>query len=346
MNTKRVLVYACLLAATAGIFFACREVIRAALYAGVLAYVLKPLQVRLGRYMAPGAAALAAILVLLAALVTVPLAAYPAVQRELAAFKEALPQAVGGLTNMLEGLNGYITRAAEGLGINTQGMDIRRSMYTLLQRTLSGSKAGNRSISPANVILMPVLAYYMLAQSSELYGFFMHILPPAMRDGASALVLEINKLMRRYISNQLVVSVMVGAATALGLLAVGIRGAAALGAVMAGCNLIPLFGPFIGSVPIILFTLPSGWQGVLKALAVVLCVQQLESVVLTPRLTGMARRLHPVCVMLAVILGGKFAGLLGILLAIPAVIVIRSSWKYIYERYTMEKGLKKIESGL
>ena len=66
-------------------------------------------------------------------------------------------------------------------------------------------------------------------------------------------------------------------------------------------------------------------QGALWTLGVLVVIQELEGMVLSPRLVGGATSLHPMAVLLLVSAGGMIAGALGMLLAVPLVVSIRGA---------------------
>ena len=68
-----------------------------------------------------------------------------------------------------------------------------------------------------------------------------------------------------------------------------------------------------------------------------LAIQQIENVLLVPRITGSAVRFHPAVVMVIVVVGAEIAGLWGILLGVPLAAIGRDVFRYLYLR-TTERG--------
>ncbi len=54
-----------------------------------------------------------------------------------------------------------------------------------------------------------------------------------------------------------------------------------------------------------------------------LAIQQLESNFLTPKIQSDTLHVHPILVFLAVIIGGGLGGILGVIVAVPALAVLR-----------------------
>ena len=73
-----------------------------------------------------------------------------------------------------------------------------------------------------------------------------------------------------------------------------------------------------------MFALPGGTARTLWTLGTVVGVQQLEGMVLSPRLMSAATRLHPLAVVLCTVIGGAAAGFSGVLLAVPLLLCARA----------------------
>ena len=80
-----------------------------------------------------------------------------------------------------------------------------------------------------------------------------------------------------------------------------------------------MLGPFLGAIPAILIASTQPFPAVLWTALAFLVIQQFESNVLVPRLTGNAVGLHPLAAMLALLAGFEAAGIVGALFAVPIV---------------------------
>ncbi len=216
---------------------------------------------------------------------------------------------------------------SEGPGqwIEKLGQWLRESLPGLIAGIGNGIDALSRAV------LSPVLAFYFL-RDRELFGYRLSLCIPLKHRGR---VLHALHEMRReaggYIRGQLLVALAVGALTALGLLAVGIRAWLVLGLLMGACEFIPYIGPLIGGVPIALFSLPMGFHFLLWGLGVTALVQQIEGYFLSPRLMGGATGMHPVSVLLLLSAGGLLFGLGGMVAAVPAYVCMRGAARVLWE---------------
>jgi len=174
-------------------------------------------------------------------------------------------------------------------------------------------------------LLAPVFAYYFLRDRQLLGAWLLSLLPLEWRAPAVRVLREMRRETAGYVRGQLMVSGIVGALTAVGLLLCRVPAWMVLGAFMGVMELIPYAGPFLGGAAVLAFSLTEGWSRTLWALGVVLAVQQIEGSFLSPRLVSDATRLHPLAVLLCVMLGGAAGGVTGILLAVPLVLCVRAA---------------------
>lgn len=173
------------------------------------------------------------------------------------------------------------------------------------------------------ILLSPLLAYYMVRDRRALFDWIERMIPSRIRRIALEIGAGIRDALRGYVRGQVIVSLITGALTSLGLLILGMPSWLLLGFLMAVFNLIPYFGPVIGAIPILIITGTEGLWMLLKALIVVVAAQQLESMVITPRVLGGASDLHPAIVLVGIFLGGIAAGLAGMVFALPAMLIVR-----------------------
>ena len=88
-------------------------------------------------------------------------------------------------------------------------------------------------------------------------------------------------------------------------------------------NVIPYFGPFLGAIPAVLTALLQAPALALKTALVYTIIQQAESHFIAPQVLGKSLGLHPLVVILALLAGGQFLGLPGLMVAVPATAVAR-----------------------
>lgn len=176
-------------------------------------------------------------------------------------------------------------------------------------------------------MLAPVLGFYFLRDRRTISEWLLLLVPVEKRRMSVRLFREARRETLGFLRGQLMVSLAVGALTAVGLLLCGIPSWLLLGIVMGVMELIPYVGPFIGGTVVVLFSLQAGSGRMLWALAVVLLVQQLEGSWLSPQMMSDATRMHPIAVLLCVMAGGAAGGIGGILFSVPLFLCLRAAFR-------------------
>ena len=179
-----------------------------------------------------------------------------------------------------------------------------------------------------NIALGLIVAFYILKDLQyfkELYcETVMVLMKERKNEKLSNLLTDINSIMSRFIRGQLLDALIVGALSSIGLSIIKLDFAVLIGMTAGIANIIPYFGPIIGSVPAIIVGLLSGSPiKALLAVIVLVVVQQIDGTLIAPKVVGDSVGLHPVFVMLSIIIGGAYFGLWGMLIAVPAAAIIK-----------------------
>ncbi|MEG0766830.1 MAG: AI-2E family transporter, partial [Clostridia bacterium] len=201
--------------------------------------------------------------------------------------------------------------------------DASRTANNLLRGAMHA--AGSMAERLGQLALWPLLTFYFLRDRERFCHRLAMWIPIRHRRIAVRTAAESRRALLGYLRGQMVVAGVVGVLTAVGLLIIGVPAWLALGMLMALLDLIPYFGPLLGTIPILLFSAAMGWQKALWALAMVLVVQQIEGNIIAPRVIGDSTGLHPVTVILSLTAGNMVWGPWGMLLALPVVVAGRAA---------------------
>lgn len=173
------------------------------------------------------------------------------------------------------------------------------------------------------LLLVPFILYYLLLGDSNPLRLILRVVPEQHKDEAEAILSEMNNTLGQYIQGQLIVSFCVGILVYAGLLIIGMNYALVLAIVAMLTNVVPYIGATIVMILTVgLALLTSPWMA-LKALIVFIVIQQLEALVISPRIIGKRMDMHPISVILVIVFAGRLAGVLGVILAIPAYAIIK-----------------------
>ncbi|MEX0762638.1 MAG: AI-2E family transporter [Dehalococcoidia bacterium] len=182
-------------------------------------------------------------------------------------------------------------------------------------------------------LVIPVFLFYVLKDQHRASQSFYGLFPESVRDDARNITASASRLLGSYVRVQLILGVIVGVLSWIGLELIGVPYALPLALILGFTELIPTLGPLIGGAIVVLVTLAvDPGLAVLWVLLLVVGIQQLENIFLVPRLQGTAVNIHPALVMIILVMAGYQFGLLGLLIALPVIAVLRNTFVYIYQR--------------
>jgi predicted PurR-regulated permease PerM len=191
-----------------------------------------------------------------------------------------------------------------------------------------GSGAGHliRGVAEglAVLVLAPLLALYMLIDLPRTKKMATELTPPGYREEAVFVARQVTTALGSFVRGQLLVAFIVGVASSIGLYFLDLPFWAIIGILSGVLNLVPFAGPIVGGALAALVALLDG--SVTKALLAVViftAIQQTDNHIITPLVQRARVQLSPLVIVLALIVGGALAGLLGVLVAVPLTAAIR-----------------------
>ena len=193
--------------------------------------------------------------------------------------------------------------------------------------------AGSIAGTVYRLALMAVLGCFMLADRQRILLRAELMLPFAKRKLIIRHACILMGELKMYIRGQITIALCVGGIAALILTLLGLPGGILLGAVVGIFNIIPYFGPFIGGVPAVLIALGESWQKAVFTVAALVIVQQIDGMVLSPRIMGNATGFTPAVVLVALYSFSALFGIGGLLFAMPALMAIRTLYRVFVQRY-------------
>jgi predicted PurR-regulated permease PerM len=174
----------------------------------------------------------------------------------------------------------------------------------------------------ASFIVLLSLAFFLNLQSHGVRRF-VHVLAPRARQvQALELFGRIEAKVSAWLWGRILTSTIVGFLIFLGLQLLGIPYAFTLGVLSAVLNFIPFIGPVIAAVPALLLAVSQSLFAVIGTIVVLVVVNQIEGFVLTPFFMQKALDLNPFLLLVALLIGGQLAGLLGVIIALPAAAIV------------------------
>ncbi|MEO8701660.1 MAG: AI-2E family transporter [Kofleriaceae bacterium] len=194
-----------------------------------------------------------------------------------------------------------------------------------------------------------MIAAFILIDLEKVHGFLRSLFPQNVRDDYDIIKAGIDRGLSGVIRGQLLICLVNGILTYIGLLIFGVKYALILAMVAGMMSLIPIFGSILSSVPIVAVALVSGEHGidVFRGVALTLWIvgiHFIEANLLNPKIIGTAAKIHPVFVVFSLFLGEHSYGLVGALLAVPILSAIQVVFMFLYKK-TWKDPTQRGQSG-
>ena len=186
------------------------------------------------------------------------------------------------------------------------------------------------------LFLVLMVAAFILIDLDRIQAFLRSLVPERYQLDYDRIYVGIDRGLSGVIRGQLVICIINGIFTYVGLLLFHIKYPLLLAALASTMSLIPIFGSILSSVPIVALALISSGhfdiQKGLSVLAWIIGIHLLEANLLNPKIMGNAAKIHPVLVVFALIAGEHSYGLVGALFAVPVASIIQTIFVYYRRR--------------
>lgn len=223
-------------------------------------------------------------------------------------------------------VRGFLTTAVTGL------KDKINDVVRFGQRLVTGVAKGIFMF-----FLTLMIAAFMLIDMEKVHAFLRSLFPSNVRDDYDVIIEGIDRGLSGVIRGQLLICLINGALTYVGLLIFSVKYSLILAFVAAAMSLIPIFGSILSTIPIVVAALVSGDAGLdfVRAVAMtvwIIGIHFLEANFLNPKIIGTAAKIHPVLVIFSLILGEEAYGLIGALLAVPILSAVQVIFMFFYRK--------------
>ncbi len=204
--------------------------------------------------------------------------------------------------------------------------------------TLLSGVAGATASFVGNALIVLVIGFYVLLYFERIRDWLIAAAPAPYQADARALLGSTGTIWQAFLRGQLILGLVVGVAMGLTMSILGVRYALGIGLIAGVLEFIPIFGALVTAIIAVLVALfqgpnplgltPFGFALVVAGASIL--IQQIENNVLVPRIIGHSLDLNPLVVILALLAAGSLAGVVGLLLAAPAVATLKLVFGYLY----------------
>lgn len=272
-----------------------------------------------------------------------------------------LPQLIDSIVGLINDIPRYIDSSNEFISKTYKKLNLSPKNQQLINNNLNklidyiiktatgllpilGNVFRTLASSIWNIVIGVIVSIYLLMEKEKFialsrkvtYG----IMPIKAADKISEVAHRSNDVFGKFLTGKIFDSFIIGVLTFI-ILSIVKMPYTTLVSVIVGCtNIIPFFGPFIGAIPsflIILFVDP------IKAiwfLVIILIIQQLDGNIIGPKILGNSIGISAFWILFAIMVAGKFLGLVGMVIGVPIFAVFYTLLKEFIEDRLKKKGLK------
>jgi predicted PurR-regulated permease PerM len=303
---------------------------------GIFYYLLRPLVNFLAKKMPRPAAILIIYLVVIGIFTGVIFYVGPILQRQINSLIDNTPQLIENFRDALLNLqqNEWVSRFQNGERFSLEDITNRLTDYLNEAASTLGSNLMNIISTVTNivvlVILIPFVLYYMLKDGGKLSGKILKLVPHKHENEGKKVLSDMDEALSSYIQGQVIVSFCVGVLVYIGYLIIGLEYSLVIALLTMLTNVIPFVGPLISSVPAVIVGFLQEPIMALWVVIVILVVQQIEGNLISPQVMGRKLDIHPLTIILLLVAAGRFAGFLGLLLAVPTYAILKVIFTHVY----------------
>jgi len=174
-------------------------------------------------------------------------------------------------------------------------------------------------------ILGLVIAFYFIRDTDYFKSILISLIPKKWRKFAVQIGQDVNLIITSFIQGQLLTAIIVGVLEFIGLFLVKVKYSMILGIIGGIFEVIPYFGPIIGAVPAVAIALLDSPAKAVWTVLVFVIAQQVENVLISPKIMQSKIGLHPVATLIAVLAGGELLGILGMIISVPLVAIFKTA---------------------
>lgn len=271
-----------------------------------------------------------------------------------------IPQLIDSMKILVESIPGYM-KSLENLvmpyvsetkflssiweNIVVAWKDILQFASQFVGQSISGIVNTTFSITNGvyTIIISFVISIYMIISKEELIFGVKKITYGLFGKKNAEKIIKIGRLTNttfsKFIGGQCMEAIILGILCFIGMLILRMPYPLLISVIIGATNMIPIFGPFIGTIPSTFILLMVDPSKALWFIVFIIILQQIESGLIYPRVVGGSIGLSAIWVLFAITIGGELFGLIGMLLGVPTVAVIYGLVKDNVENKLKEKKI-------
>ena len=300
--------------------FVLRDVLLMLIGAVIIACAIEPLAQKLRTYGVPrGVSVVVVYLLVVGVIASAVTLILPILASQTIQLSSQIPQVIHGIEEKIGGLPGVdLASAVPQLqqSLSSVGDNLTNVSTAVFEQT--------RSIFSGvlSLVLVFIIAFYLVIEEDALKKLFRFIVPRQHMAYVELIIDRIQRKLGRWVLAQMFLGLVIGVSVGCGLWLIGVKYAFTLGLVAGLLEIFPVIGPMIAGVLGTAIALSQSLTLGIFALILYIIIQQAENHILIPNIMRKATGLNPLVTLIAVLLGGRLAGLVGVILSVPVATIV------------------------
>jgi predicted PurR-regulated permease PerM len=237
----------------------------------------------------------------------------PTLAKEALLFSNKVPDMASGvISNLNPSIKEAIVNALSEIGSKLS------SGTTSIFSGLGGILGG-----VGQAVIVFVISFYMSIEEKGIEKFVKSVTPKKHTEKILDLLRKIQDKVGGWVRGELILILIIGALSYIGLIILGVNYALLLAIIAGLTELIPYMGPWLGAIPAIIIALTQSPGKAIMVGVLYLIIQQLENALIVPKVMNKSVGMHPIVVIIVIIIGMNWFGIIGALMGVPVAAVIQ-----------------------
>lgn len=240
-----------------------------------------------------------------------------------------IPALANQLNRLVQDLPVFLSNVVpfEDLDINAFSQQIAPIGENLVKFTV------NMFSNVLTVVTVFIFSFYFLLERKHAGKYLSGLIGEGRAKETMKVLERIETRLGGWIQGELILMLLIGVFTYIGLLLLHIDFALSLGIIAGLLEIVPTIGPIISAIPAVLVALAISPLSAVSVVVLFIIIHQLENGFVVPLVMKKSVGLSPLVTIFALLVGGKLAGITGAVLSVPVVLVVNE----LLRAYTKER---------
>ncbi|MEZ4701758.1 MAG: AI-2E family transporter [Rhodothermales bacterium] len=176
-----------------------------------------------------------------------------------------------------------------------------------------------------NLVIIPFMMFFFLRDARSMKKGLINMVPNKYFEFSLNVLQKMDDQLGNYLRGQFLIAAIVGVLSTFALWVLGVDFFLVIGPIAGLANMIPYIGPLFGGIlAVVVSVFTTGTFDTIPAIAIsFLTIQGIDNVFLQPLILARNVQLHPLLLLIALLLGGKYLDIVGLILAVPLAAIIK-----------------------